>query len=101
MTSVETPEHANTVIAVTGLSADDAPPGLETAPEGCELRFITSAKQLAADAADADVVFAWQPRIDWFEQRWGWSPRLRWIAAASAGVDYLMFPALVGSDVTV
>ncbi|HEX6451175.1 MAG TPA: D-2-hydroxyacid dehydrogenase [Trebonia sp.] len=106
MTSVETSGHANTgdprcVIAVTGLSADAAPPGLETAPEGCELRFITSAEQLAADAADADVVFAWQPRIDWFERRWGWSPRLRWIAAATAGVDYLMFPALVASDVTV
>lgn len=112
MAADETDAHANAdvrpgpgepgcVIAVVGLAADAAPPGLETAPDGCELRFITSAGQLAADAADADVVFAWQPRLDWIERSWGWSPRLRWIAAATAGVDYLMFPALVGSDVVV
>jgi phosphoglycerate dehydrogenase-like enzyme len=89
------------VIAVAGLAAPDAPAGLRTAPDGCELRFVTSAEQLAADATDADVVYAWQPRLDWFERRWGWSPRLRWIASANTGVEYLMFPALAGSDVTV
>jgi phosphoglycerate dehydrogenase-like enzyme len=89
------------VIAVAGLAAEEAPPGLEAAPDGCELRFISSAGQLAADAADADVVFVWQPRLDWIERHWGWSSRLRWIAAGSAGVDYLMFPELVASDVTV
>lgn len=89
------------MVAVTGAAADDPPPGLETAPEGCELRFITDRARLAEDAADADVVFAWEPRLDWFERHWGWSPGLRWIAAASAGVDYLMFPALTSSDVTV
>jgi len=89
------------VIAVAGASADAPPPGLDVAPEGCELRFITSREQLAAEAADADVVFAWEPRLDWFEACWGWSPRLRWIAAASAGVDYLMFPALASGDVVV
>jgi phosphoglycerate dehydrogenase-like enzyme len=71
------------------------------APEGCELRFIESREQLARDAADADVVFAWQPRLDWIEASWGWSPRLRWIAAATTGVDWLLFPALAGSDVVV
>jgi phosphoglycerate dehydrogenase-like enzyme len=95
------PGEPRCVIAVVGVAADAAPPGLETPPDGCELRFITSAEELAADAADADVVLAWEPRLDWIERSWGWSPRLRWIAAASAGVDYLMFPALVASDVTV
>jgi phosphoglycerate dehydrogenase-like enzyme len=89
------------VIAVAGASADAPPPGLDVTPDGCELRFITSREQLATEAADADVVFAWEPRRDWIEACWGWSPRLRWIAAASAGVDYLMFPALVLSDVVV
>jgi hypothetical protein len=74
------------VIAVTGASAGAPPPGLLPAPEGCELRFIESREQLARDAADADVVFAWQPRLDWIEASWGWSPRLRWIAAATTGV---------------
>ena len=89
------------VIAVTGASADAPPPGLLPAPKDCELRFIESREQLARDAADADVVFAWQPRLDWVEANWGWSPRLRWIAVAAAGVDWLLFPALAGSDVVV
>jgi len=86
------------VVAVVGTTADVP---LPAAPEGCELRFITSREQLASDAADAEVVFAWEPRLDWIETCWGWSPRLRWIAAASAGVDSLMFPALIDSDVVV
>lgn len=86
------------VVAVVGTTADVP---LPARPEGCELRFVTSSEQLVRDAADADVVFAWEPRLDWIEACWGWSPRLRWIAAASAGVDWLMFPALVGSDVVV
>lgn len=87
------------VVAVTGASADAPPPGLLPLPDGCEPRFITSRAQLAADAADADVVFAWQPRLDWVEACWGWSPRLRWVAAATTGVDWLLFPALADSDV--
>jgi phosphoglycerate dehydrogenase-like enzyme len=91
------------VIAVVGAARPEVPlpsrlpPGLE----GCEFRFITARGRLTADAPDADVAFAWQPRLDWIEAEWGWSGRLRWIAAASAGVDYLMFPALVDSDVIV
>lgn len=104
MAEVETHARENEprcVIAVAGVPAGTAPPGLETAPDGCDLRLISSAGQLAADAADADVVFVWQPRLDWIQRCWGWSPRLRWVAASSAGVDYLMFPELVRSDVTV
>ena len=86
------------VVAVVGTSADVP---LPAEPEGCELRFVTSRERLASDAADADVVFAWEPRLDWLEACWGWSRRLRWIAAASAGVDYLMFPALIESNVVV
>jgi phosphoglycerate dehydrogenase-like enzyme len=89
------------VIAVTGASADAPPPGLLPAPADCELRFIESREQLARDAADADVVFAWQPRLNWVEASWGWSPRLRWIAVAATGVDWLLFPALASSDVVV
>jgi phosphoglycerate dehydrogenase-like enzyme len=101
MTAGENLATGGCFIAVAGVPADAPPPGLEVAPDGCELRFIASREQLAAEAADADVVFAWEPRLDWIEACWGWSPRLRWIAAASAGVDYLMFPALVSSDVVV
>jgi phosphoglycerate dehydrogenase-like enzyme len=89
------------VVAVTGASADAPPPGLATPPDGCELRFITSRERLATDAADADVVFSWQPRLDWLQACWGWNSRLRWIATSNAGVDWLLFPELTSSDVIV
>jgi hypothetical protein len=89
---------AECVVAVVGTSPDVP---LPPAPEGCQFRFITSREQLVRDAADADVVFAWEPRLDWMRACWGWSNRLRWIATASAGVDWLMFPALVESDVMI
>lgn len=87
------------VVAVVGEDPGEVP--LPARVDGCEFRLIGSAEQLVTDAADADVVLAWQPRLDWIERGWGWSRRLRWIAAAHAGVDYLMFPGLVRSDVTV
>ena len=52
-------------------------------------------------AADADVAFVWPPRLDWLATEWGWSKRLRWIATSTVGVDWLLFPALVESDIVV
>jgi phosphoglycerate dehydrogenase-like enzyme len=83
------------VVAVLSTAANVPLP----AAEGCELRLITTRDQLTADAADAEIVYAWEPRLDWLRTRWGWSSRLRWVASASAGVDYLLFPELVASDV--
>jgi phosphoglycerate dehydrogenase-like enzyme len=94
-------EQGPCVVAVTGASAAAPPPGLADPPPGCDLRFISTRESLVRDAADAEVVFAWQPWLDWLSASWGWSSRLRWIAAATAGVDWLLFPALAGSDVTV
>jgi hypothetical protein len=75
---------AECVVAVVGASPDVP---LPSAPEGCQFRFITSREQLVRDAADADVVFAWQPRLDWIQACWGWSSRLRWIAAACSSIS--------------
>jgi phosphoglycerate dehydrogenase-like enzyme len=94
-------EQGPCVVAVTGASAAAPPPGLADPPPGCDLRFISSRESLVTDAADAEVVFAWQPWLDWLSVSWGWSSRLRWIAAATAGVDWLLFPGLTGSDVVV
>lgn len=90
------------VLAVTGTSVDvRPPPGLSAESAGCDVRFVSSAEGLVRDAADAEIVFAWEPRAGWLRQSWGWSAKLRWIAAATAGVDWLLFPELVGSDVIV
>jgi phosphoglycerate dehydrogenase-like enzyme len=92
---------ASCVVAVLGTSADSAPPGLAEPPAGCDLRFIPTRESLVTEAADADAVFAWVPRLDWLETEWGWSDRLRWVSTSTVGVDWLLFPELVRSDVVV
>jgi len=86
------------VVAVLGASAAAPPPGLEQAIPGCDLRFAETGDQLQA-ASDAEVAYIWSPGADWLPAHWGWSPRLRWIATSTVGVDWLLFPELVGSDV--
>lgn len=88
------------VVAVLGASAADPPPGLGQPVPGCDLRFVETSEQLTA-AADAEVAFIWPLRSDWLPAHWGWSSGLRWIATSTVGVDWLMFPELVSSDVIV
>jgi phosphoglycerate dehydrogenase-like enzyme len=93
-------DSGSCVVAVLGVSPDAPPPGLESPPAGCELRFIPGPESLAREAADADAAFVW-PRLDWLATEWGWTKRLRWIATSTVGVDWLLFPALSGSDIVV
>jgi phosphoglycerate dehydrogenase-like enzyme len=88
------------VVAVAGVEPGERPAGLPATWPGCELRLISSADQLVREAADADVVFLWE-RVDWLRACWGWSRRLQWVAAPTAGVEWLLFPELADSDVVV
>jgi phosphoglycerate dehydrogenase-like enzyme len=88
------------VVAVVGAPASEWPPGLPAEVPGCEMRLVSSGAELARGAADADVVFLWE-QVDWLREHWGWSDRLRWVAAPTAGVDWLLFPGLAGSEVVV
>lgn len=88
------------VLAVVGASADAPPPGLPAQWPGYQIHFVSSGSRLARDAGDAEIVFLWE-RVGWLREFWGWSRRLRWVAAPTAGVDWLLFPELVDSDVVV
>src|ERR1700761_9488076 len=94
------PDAGSPVRAVVGARADAPPPGLPGQWPGYRIRFVASGPQLATEAAEAEIVFLWD-QVDWLRERWGWSRRLRWIAAPTAGVDWLLFPGLVDSDVLV
>lgn len=86
------------VVAPGGLAAAP-PPGLSAESAGCDVRLVSSAEDLVRDAADAEILFAWEPRAGWLRESWGQITNVRWIAAATAGVDWLLFPELVRSDV--
>jgi phosphoglycerate dehydrogenase-like enzyme len=88
-------------VLVVGASDDTSPAMRRAAGEVVDLRFADDAAAVTAAIADTDVVFAWRAHRELLEPAWAGATRLRWIQTASAGVDSLLFPALVESDVVV
>jgi phosphoglycerate dehydrogenase-like enzyme len=89
------------LILVTGAGERDAPPGLSSLASRARLAFAETPDDIAARIADADVIFAWRPDRETLEPNLSRARRLRWIQTASAGVDRLLFPALVEADIVV
>jgi len=88
-------------VAVLGATEQEAPPGIEPARELADLRYAGTSDDVPSAIADADAIFSWGARRSWLEDAFAGATRLRWIQAASDGVDSLLFPALVSSDVIV
>jgi phosphoglycerate dehydrogenase-like enzyme len=89
------------VVVVLGASADDPPPGIGSVADVVDLRYAPDLDSTMAQLSDADAVFWWGADASWLPEAWGQATRLRWIQSASAGVDSLLFPELVASDVDV
>jgi phosphoglycerate dehydrogenase-like enzyme len=75
-------------------------PGLDPLRSRFELRF-TDAARLPAAIAGAQVLFLWDFFSSAVEQVWDRCTDLQWIHVAAAGVETLLFPGLVSSDVMV
>jgi phosphoglycerate dehydrogenase-like enzyme len=89
------------VVVVMGATVDEPPPGIDAAATLADLSFAASASALAEAIADADAVFAWHSVPELLPEVWPKAEGLRWIQSASDGVDWLLFPDLVDSDVVV
>lgn len=63
-----------------------------------EVRYATG-EELPAAIAGADVLFVWHFRSEAVASAWPAADSLKWIHAASAGVDRLLFPELLDSEV--
>lgn len=88
-------------VVVMGATGDDSPPGLDAIADVVDLELTGDEASLVGALAGADVLFAWRPRSGLLEPAWQHAADLRWIQSASAGVDGLLFPELVESDVVV
>jgi len=88
-------------LLVMGASSDEPPAGIEAAAPLADLRFEPDGSSLAETLPGAEAIFAYESFRDDLERAWDLAERLRWIHTASDGVDGLLFPALVQSDVTV
>lgn len=90
-----------TVLVLCGDGSDAIPrPHLAAVAAHAEVLFIR-ADELPGRLDDADALFLWDFFSPALSTAWTAPERLRWVHVASAGVDSLLFPELVQSDVVV
>lgn len=92
-------KRSQPVVAVMGAADINAVPGLSACSEMAQFRFADSAAELKQVLPGADVVFGWDFREASLNTAWADADQLRWIQWPGAGVDAVLFPALVDSDV--
>jgi phosphoglycerate dehydrogenase-like enzyme len=84
------------VLAV--LCGDNRPPDMDSIEKVAAVRY-TEGNNLAADLRGADALFVYDFLSTAVPGAWHAADRLRWLHIASAGVDPVLFPGLVESDV--
>lgn len=77
---------------------DDPPPGIDAAGD---VRYAATEAELATALPGSEIAFAWDVDQGVLAASWERATDLRWLQASSAGVDGLLFPALVESEVVV
>lgn len=93
------PQDPVGTVAVLGAAGPGDIPGARW-PEPDRLLFAPSLAALGDALPTIEAVFAWN-RVAGITDGFDGARSLRWIQAPSAGVDALLFPALVASDVVV
>ena len=85
------------------LRGDDLPPGHERidAHPGLGEVVYATADELSAKLPGTDALLVWDLFTEALSDSWAKADSLRWVHAATTGVDNLMFPGLVDSDVVV
>jgi phosphoglycerate dehydrogenase-like enzyme len=61
--------------------------------------FIDPSSAPPSEAADAEALLVWNVRSGYVRDHWGDFTRLRWIHVGTAGVERVLFPELIASDV--
>ena len=82
-----------------GATADEPPPGIEAIASDVELRFAPDRASLERAIVDAEIVYTWWGEREDLVAAWPLARKLRWVAASNVGINALLFPALVESDV--
>lgn len=74
---------------------------LERLPNDTRIVAGNRAEALQDAAGQAEVILCWFSPRDLLEAIWPRAPRVRWVHSASAGVENVLFPALIESPVPV
>jgi len=92
---------AKVELIIQGVEDPDEVPGIEAISDHARFRCASDLATLERALPGAEVMLGWNFRAADLETAWPHADGLRWIHWCGAGVDALLFPALVGSQVTV
>jgi phosphoglycerate dehydrogenase-like enzyme len=87
------------VIVVQGAAGSDELPGIAGVAAEASLRFAPGVDALRELLPEADVLFGWDFQAESLSATWSEAKQLRWVHWSGAGVDAVLFPALVESEV--
>lgn len=87
-------------ILVDGARSADELPGFDASIIPGDVVYAADIESLQKHLPGTDVLFSWDFRGRGLEQAWQYADQLKWIHCCGAGVDAILFPALVDSDVT-
>ena len=82
-----------------GTTSDEPPPGIDAIADLVDLRYAPDRASLEAQIGDAEIVYAWWGEPADLESAWPLARNLRWVQAVNVGINAMLFPALVESDV--
>lgn len=89
------------VVAVLHSPKDGPPPNLEMLADVAVVRYASTAGELEEAIEEAEALYVADFRSTDLAAAWDRARELRWVHAGGAGVDALLFPELVASDVIV
>jgi phosphoglycerate dehydrogenase-like enzyme len=64
-----------------------------------DLRYALDRASLEAQIGDAEIVYAWWGEPADLESAWPLARNLRWVQAVNVGINKMLFPALVQSEI--
>ena len=89
----------NITLVIHGVETAEEIPGIGRISADTRILCAPGLASLQRHLPEADVLLGWNFRATELQQAWPLADRLRWIQWGGAGVDAVLFPELVASDV--
>jgi phosphoglycerate dehydrogenase-like enzyme len=97
---MSSPRSATVVVLHSHSGDTGRPPATDVLEDLAEVRYVTE-KDLVSALPGADVLLVWDFRSHALANAWPAADALRWVHASSAGVNHVLSPEVVASEVVV
>ena len=86
-------------LVIHGVESSDESPGIERIAGEAQISYAPDLEALQEFLPHAEVLLGWNFRAKDLRQTWHLAEQLRWVQWSGAGVDAVLFPEFVASDV--